>query len=70
MLKGVGIFQALLNGLMLVPISYLVCYHIWLHSKGLTTYAHILLIRERRRLEALTSEANEDVADYDSHQDL
>ena len=33
---------------MLVPMTYLVCYHFWLRSKGLTTYAHIQMKRQTR----------------------
>lgn len=42
-----GVSMCVLNLLISFAMTYLVTYHIWLKYKGLTTYQHILLKREK-----------------------
>ena len=39
---------AAMNILTLGLISHLIILHMWLHSKGLTTYDYILILREEK----------------------
>lgn len=48
LLEVLCLMSAIVNGLVVIFVGYLLAYHIWLWKKGMTTYQHIL---ENRRKE-------------------
>lgn len=48
-LRGACISLSIMNLIMTLPVLYLVSYHVWLKYHHLSTYEHILQMRQRKR---------------------
>jgi len=46
---GVEICICILDAIISISIGYLSGYHIWLKMNGLTTYGHIMIMRDRAK---------------------
>ena len=46
---GLEICICILNAIISISIGYLSGYHVWLKLNGLSTYGHIMIMRERAR---------------------
>ncbi|CDW71331.1 uncharacterized protein containing dhhc-type zn finger [Stylonychia lemnae] len=62
-LYGFEVFIIILNAVISLAIGYLSAYHLWLKFNGLTTYAHIMMMRDRARRARSSYEESENEID-------